>query len=346
MVGTSMRSSSQREQVLELVQQLRPLMERVVVFINGKGGAGKTTLTANLGATLANSYAARSSQKRVLVIQLDKQGDLGLDLGFRGTPGDDDGNSIVHAVMGTGKLEVMREVRPGLDVVPGGSATKKAASVILTSGEREKRAARLRFVQAISELAHDYEWILVDAPPGDEELQNLGLAAARWAIIPAQFDRASRYGLEGVSIGFEETDEINPDLDVLGVLMFAFERKDVRKIKDAEGNVVGEREIGQRKRVRDLLEAELRGQGSDAPVFRSVIAYNRAVAEACRERGILVHEMADRASDADWRKASRSIGMSFSSESVEGLAVDYEDVAVEVFKLALDRLDTKAVSYD
>ncbi len=51
-------------------------MRRVVAIANGKGGVGKTTLTAGLAGQLA------ATGRRVLVVDTDPQGNLGRDLGY------------------------------------------------------------------------------------------------------------------------------------------------------------------------------------------------------------------------------------------------------------------------
>ena len=51
-------------------------MRRVVAIANGKGGVGKTTLTAGLAGQLA------SGGPRVLVVDTDPQANLARDLGY------------------------------------------------------------------------------------------------------------------------------------------------------------------------------------------------------------------------------------------------------------------------
>ncbi|MFI6029391.1 ParA family protein [Amycolatopsis magusensis] len=334
MNSTTAASSLARQQLGELVTSFRAHLNRVVVFINGKGGAGKTTLTANLGGQLANFQVQAGTGGRILLIQLDHQGDLGLDLNFRGASGDDDGQSIVNVMLGAGGLNVLKDVRPNLDVIPAGKSLENVANLLKGSDVKAKRLARLRFVEAMANLAKDYEWVLVDCPPGDHELQVLGLILARWIIIPAQFDRASRYGLEGVNDAVEDAEELNPDMELLGVLMFAFDRKELRKVTK-DGEVVAYREVGQRARVRKRLQKDLAEIGSDAPVFEAVISNNRAVAEDCREVGRLAAEVADASANPAWRKERRAKGLAvFGNDSAEALAADYEDAAIEIFTLA------------
>ena len=86
------------------------MLTNTILILNGKGGVGKTSLTANLAG-----LAARSGWP-TLAVDLDRQGNLQRDLGYAS----DGGRSLVAAALGRGSVEVIREVRPGLDVIAGG----------------------------------------------------------------------------------------------------------------------------------------------------------------------------------------------------------------------------------
>ena len=60
-------------------------MHNVIAFANGKGGVGKTSLTANVAGLAADAGW------RVLAVDLDPQGNLGSDLGYDQTDKGDDG---------------------------------------------------------------------------------------------------------------------------------------------------------------------------------------------------------------------------------------------------------------
>ncbi|MEV6832046.1 ParA family protein [Amycolatopsis sp. NPDC051102] len=326
--------STSRAQARARLEAVRPYLKRVVLFINGKGGAGKTSLTANSSGTLARALSTANSSRRVLAIQLDHQGDLGLDVNTRYAEGlDDDGASIRATLMGNGSLKVIRDVRPNFDVVPSGSILTEVAGYLKSLDTKNRLEARLRFVEAVASLAHEYDWIFIDCPPGDQELQILGLLVARWFVIPVVFDKASLYGLEGVADALEEAEEFNTAVQWLGVVMFAFERKDVRTYVDAASGEVKTQEGGQRARIRKKLKMELERLEADpgVKVFKSVISYNRSIAEDCRDYGRLVVEAADAASHPDWRKERQRQQLSvFTSDAATGLAADYEQFTAEL----------------
>ena len=62
-----------------------------IAFVNGKGGVGKTSITANTAGILANS------DWRVLAVDLDRQGNLQKDLGYREDERHDDGETCSSA---------------------------------------------------------------------------------------------------------------------------------------------------------------------------------------------------------------------------------------------------------
>ena len=109
-------------------------MRRVVAIANGKGGVGKTTLTAGLAGQAA------SAGLRVLVVDTDPQGNLGRDLGYGAQDGGSLGLAITHGL----PVEVIRGVRKGLDVIPGGPALWDVAPAFTARGARGASLPGLR----------------------------------------------------------------------------------------------------------------------------------------------------------------------------------------------------------
>ena len=72
---------------------MRQGLERVVAVVNGKGGVGKTTITANIGGMLA------ASGYRVLLVDMDPPGNLAGELGYTKSAVKDDRRALDLAVL-------------------------------------------------------------------------------------------------------------------------------------------------------------------------------------------------------------------------------------------------------
>ena len=69
----------------------RAALHRTIAVLNGKGGVGKTSITANLGGLFSDAGY------RVLLVDLDPQGNLGNDLGYLGAGLGDGGEALSAA---------------------------------------------------------------------------------------------------------------------------------------------------------------------------------------------------------------------------------------------------------
>ena len=142
------------------------------------------------------------------------------------------------------------------------------------------------------------------------------MAAARWTLIPTKTDVSSRKGLREVAARFAVARRLNPELAVLGVVLFGVNRSATRIEAEA----------------RAAIEAEL---GDVAPVFRSTIRHVEASAYDVRERGQLVHELEQSALNAPkWFERIRSGGAHAHAplaSSAGALAGDYQSMAEEIF---------------
>ncbi|HMC39450.1 MAG TPA: AAA family ATPase [Acidimicrobiales bacterium] len=159
-------------------------LPRRLAVANQKGGVGKTTTTVNLGASLAElGY-------RVLVIDLDPQGNATTGLGINGRNLD---ASVYDVILHDVPIEDVIEPTNlrNLFVVP--------ATIDLAGAEIElvpvfSRELRLR--RALETIEADFDFVLIDCPPSLGLLTVNALAAAGEVLVPIQCEY---YALEGLS---------------------------------------------------------------------------------------------------------------------------------------------------
>lgn len=296
----------------------RSALTRVIAVVNAKGGVGKTSIVA----TLAGLYA--EAGYRTLAVDLDPQGNLGTDLGYLGAGLSDDGKGLARAVFAGTALSPLRDVRPKLDVVPGGDQLHDLVAVLLSRREKGRGGAE-DLALCLASVAADYDVILLDCPPGSDVLQESALAAARWVLVPTKTDDASRAGLRDVARRFVAARAGNPDLGLLGVVIFGVGSTARRVLRQA----------------REALEQDL---GGAAPVLQASIRHVEAAAVDARGRGQLVHEL-ERDVHAAPRWYERLRGTPGAQQetlasSAGSLAADYQALAEEV----LERLVTAEAS--
>lgn len=295
-------------------------IQRAIVIAQGKGGVGKTTVTTNIGGLAA------SSGLRVLIVDLDQQGNVARDLGFEPNTGDD----LLTALVGGAPLPLLRGVRERLDVVPGGPAIGDAAALFNARASRGGGELADVLEAKLGAIANNYDLILIDTPPGDRVIVEAALAIASAVAIPTRMDEASIDGVSRVAERFIAVRERNPQLRLAGVILFAITSRTTRLERD----------------VRDALNAIL---GDAAPVFDTRVRHLDSAAADARRRGLLVHELeqagvddrtdrlktlkaAKRIADTDERKrfVQAAEDKSLYARNTSGLAGDYADLAREL----------------
>lgn len=223
---------------------------RIIAIANQKGGVGKTTTTINLGAALAEQG------KRVLLVDLDPQGNTSTGLGI---PGDARKNTSYDLLLGDSSPDPIT-VRLGagqLWLIP---ANTDLASADIELHAHEKRSFLLHdALRHIGPDAGDFDFILIDCPPSLNLLTVNAMVAAHAVLVPLQ---AEFYALEGLSQLMMTIREVrtkaNPGLRIEGVVLTMADM---------------------RNRLSQQVEADVRQTLGDL-VFQSVIPRNVRISEA------------------------------------------------------------------
>ncbi len=184
---------------------------KTIAFMNQKGGVGKTTTTVSIGSFLASEH-----DKKVLLIDLDPQGNLSDHVGI--DPNTTEKSVYNILVESLPAAEAVQQVC-GMDVIPANIDLSAAEIELVNMMSRE-----LRLKNAIAEIADNYDYILLDCPPSLGLLTISGLSFASEVIVPMQ---AEYLALRGLSQLVHTIDlvkgHLNPGLVVSGVVFCMFD---------------------------------------------------------------------------------------------------------------------------
>ncbi|BBP47108.1 cobyric acid synthase CobQ [Thiosulfatimonas sediminis] len=189
-------------------------MGRIVAIANQKGGVGKTTTSVNLAAALAKL------QKKVLLIDLDPQGNASVALGID----KDNAEMTVYDLLAEGaSVEdiVLRAEQAELDILAANGDLTAAEIKLL---EEELGAGRLG--EALKSVKAQYDVIIIDCAPSLNMLTLNALAAADGIVVPVQCEYFALEGLSALMDTIETVQrELNPNLHIDGLLRTMHDRR-------------------------------------------------------------------------------------------------------------------------
>lgn len=192
-------------------------MAKIIAIANNKGGVGKSTTTANLGAALA------MKGKRVLVVDTDPQANLTaalLDIDEKPIE-----VSIYDAMSGSASLPV-HNVSPNLDIVPADIALA-AAEIDLVS----RRAREFVLKKLLSPIVGNYDFVLIDCAPSLGLITLNALSMADSVLIPLTGEALPMRGLAMLDNYISDVvADLNPALHVGGVVVTRFNNRKLNSV--------------------------------------------------------------------------------------------------------------------
>ena len=193
--------------------------KKIISIINQKGGVGKTTTVINLAAGLS------MKEKKVLVIDLDPQGNATTGLGLSNTENSENtiysvlnGNKKISEVIQKTKFEKLNLVSSNVDL---------SGLEVETAGD-SRRAFKLKDELALilngSEASYDY--ILIDCPPSLSLLTIMALVASDALVVPLQTEFFALEGLTQLMKTIERIkSNLNPSLEIRGILLTMYDKR-------------------------------------------------------------------------------------------------------------------------
>ena len=226
-------------------------MGRVIAIANQKGGVGKTTTAINLSACLAEAG------RKILVIDLDPQGNCTSGLGLDKEELQESGKTVYELMLGNSSLRdtlCTVERIPTLTVIPSNVNLAGAEIELIGVEERE-----YILKNEIDYIKDDYDYIIIDCPPSLNMLTVNAMTTADTILVPIQCEY---YALEGIGQLLKTIDlvqkRLNPKLKLEGVVFTMY---------DARTNLSAE--------VVDNVKENL-----DTRIFSTIIPRNVRLAEA------------------------------------------------------------------
>jgi chromosome partitioning protein len=182
------------------------------VFVNQKGGVGKTTSAINIGAYLAEQG------KSALLVDFDSQANLSSGIGVRNAkPG------IYELISGKASIDqaMRKTVVPGLSVIPASIDLSGAAVELIGQKDRDHYLKN-----ALAPVKEKFDFLLIDCPPSLGILTLNGMTAADAALIPMQCEY---FALEGLTLLLKTIQRIqkslNPRLAMGGIFFTMYDQR-------------------------------------------------------------------------------------------------------------------------
>ncbi len=197
-------------------------MGKVISLVNQKGGVGKTTSSINLSASLA------AIGKRVLLIDLDPQGNTTTGIGFSKA---DLEKTVYEVLLGNENIKetIIKTKFKNLSILP---ASLNLAGLDIELIEKQKKQEGFnkgeQLKNCLSEVNDNYDYVIIDCPPSLGVITTNALTASNSVIIPVQCEF---FALEGITQLLKTImlaqKNLNPNLDIEGVLLTMYDSKTI-----------------------------------------------------------------------------------------------------------------------
>ena len=195
------------------------MSEKIISIINQKGGVGKTTTVINLAAGLS------MKGKKILVIDLDPQGNATTGLGLSNTENSE--NTIYSVLNGTKNIsEVINKTKfENLNLI---TSNVDLSGLELETADDNRRAFILKdqIMAYLKDSGESYDYVLIDCPPSLSLLTIMALVSSNSLVVPLQTEFFALEGLTQLMKTIERIkSNLNPELLIKGILLTMYDKR-------------------------------------------------------------------------------------------------------------------------
>jgi chromosome partitioning protein len=191
----------------------------IISVINQKGGVGKTTTVINLAAGLSQL------KKKILVIDLDPQGNATTGLGLSNL---DNSNDTIYGVL-NGSKEITQVIKKtkfdGLDIITS-NVDLSGLEVEMADDSNRAFILKAKLTTYLNNSGGSYDYVLIDCPPSLSLLTVMALVSSSSLLVPLQTEF---FALEGLTQLIKTIDRIkvnlNPGLKIRGILLTMYDKR-------------------------------------------------------------------------------------------------------------------------
>ena len=192
---------------------------KIISIINQKGGVGKTTTVINLASALSQLG------KKILVIDLDPQGNATTGLGLSNTSQSDqtiygilNGTVTISTVIKQTKFQNLHLVTSNVDL---------SGLEVETAGDSDRAfILKTKLTAYLNDSRRLYDYVLIDCPPSLSLLTVMALVSSNSLLVPLQTEFFALEGLTQLMKTIERIKvSLNPDLKIRGILLTMYDKR-------------------------------------------------------------------------------------------------------------------------